>query len=145
VHPITVLIAGDGPLRAALAVQVESLGLAETVRFPGTLSADQMTVLRQASDVFVLLSSYEGRSHVLLEAMEAGLPIVASDIPGNRELLRDYADAALVPRESCAVVTALRRLAASPERRVPAGRSRTAGAWDQMVSRTLDLIERTCR
>jgi glycosyltransferase involved in cell wall biosynthesis len=145
VQPLTVVIAGDGPLRAALAAEVASLGLAETVRFPGTLSAEQMTVLRQASDVFVLLSSYEGRSHVLLEAMEAGLPIVASDIPGNRELLRDYADAALVPRESCAVVTALRRLAASPERRVPAGRSRTAGAWDQMVSRTLDLIERTCR
>jgi glycosyltransferase involved in cell wall biosynthesis len=116
------------------------------VRMPGALPRLELSNLLAAADVFVLLSSHEGRSHVLLEAMQAGLPIVASDVPGNRELLHDGEDALLVPREVPAVAEALRRLAGSPELRARLGveaRRRGARGWDEMVAGTLEVLERT--
>lgn len=146
--PLTVVIAGAGPCLEALVAQIAAAGLTDTVRLTGALSSADMALLLQASDVFVLLSSYEGRSHVLLEAMGAGLPIVASDIPGNRELLRDRANVALVPRDASVVAAALRAVAGAP--RPPAaaadeGRPSASKGWEAMVARTVEILERACR
>ena len=141
-EPLTIVIAGDGPVRETLADQVREAGLTDVVRLVGNLRADDMALLRRASDVFVLLSTHEGRSHVLLEAMRDGVPIVASDVAGNRELLQGHAAAVLVPRTPSAVAHALRAYAGSPVR--PASPSGDAG-WDRMVSQTQELLERTAR
>lgn len=138
---LKVVVAGDGPCRSALSDQARAAGLAETVWLPGTLDARGMNLLYRASDVFVLLSTYEGRSHVLLEALQAGLPVVASDIAGNRELLHGRPNTFLVPRESGAVAAAMRNALEEPR---AASRADDA-AWPRMVSRTLHLMERTCR
>jgi CDP-glycerol glycerophosphotransferase (TagB/SpsB family)/glycosyltransferase involved in cell wall biosynthesis len=79
VHPkypsARLVIVGDGPLRAALAGQIERLGLGNAVVMTGSL-ANPFAVLAVA-DCFVMSSDYEGQPMVLLEAAVAGLPIVS--------------------------------------------------------------------
>jgi glycosyltransferase involved in cell wall biosynthesis len=139
--PLTVVIAGEGPEQVTLAAQIRAAALTDVVRLAGNLSAEEMSLLRRASDVFALLSTHEGRSHVLLEAMRDGLPIVASDVTGNRELLQGHAPALLVPRTVAGVAHALRAQAGAP---APAPVREDTG-WPVMVSRTLELLERTAR
>jgi len=80
-------IAGDGDQRAALLAMVEALGLAGTVRFLGWQS--HLAEIFSRWDIFVAPSLEESFSIVTLEAMVAGLPVVASDVGGLRELIRD--------------------------------------------------------
>jgi glycosyltransferase involved in cell wall biosynthesis len=88
-------LAGDGPERAALERRARELGLDGRVAFLG-VRTDVPDLLR-AADVFVLPSGEEGQSNALLEAMAAGAPCVATDIPGNRDMLADGRDGLLVP------------------------------------------------
>jgi glycosyltransferase involved in cell wall biosynthesis len=89
------VLVGDGPERAGLAAQVESLGLQGHVTFAGT-STDPSSYLR-AADLFVLPSREEGMSIALLEAMALGVPLVASAIPGNQYLVQDRVLGRLAP------------------------------------------------
>ena len=91
----TLLMAGDGPMLWQVARQVASAGLAGSVRLMGHRSdlADVMV----ASDLLVLPSRFEGLPLVALEAMAAGLPIVASDAPGNAEMLEHGRSGWLAP------------------------------------------------
>jgi len=76
---------------------------------------DDVAAVIAASDVFVLPSLYEGTSLALLEAMAAGKPIVASDVPGNRDILRDGETALLCPPDAPDVLAgAIARLVAEP-------------------------------
>jgi sugar transferase (PEP-CTERM/EpsH1 system associated) len=79
------LIVGDGPARAELTALASSLGLDDRVHFTGPLD-DVPTALR-AFDVFVLPSLNEGISNTILEAMATGLPVLASAVGGNAELV----------------------------------------------------------
>ena len=81
----TLLLAGDGPLRWRIAAAIAQRGLAGAVRMLG--HRDDLPDLMAAADLLVLPSRFEGLSLVALEAMAAGLPIVASDASGNAELL----------------------------------------------------------
>jgi glycosyltransferase involved in cell wall biosynthesis len=78
-------IAGEGAERPALERRVAELGLQGRVTFLGKLGKQQMRRLMGAADVFVQPSLYEGQSNALLEAMHAGLPVLVSDIPTQRE------------------------------------------------------------
>jgi teichuronic acid biosynthesis glycosyltransferase TuaC len=97
----SLLIAGEGPERAALAAQIESLGLSERVRLLGPLPHADLPALYGAADASVLASAREGWANVLLESMACGAPVVASDIPGNPEVVREPA-AGLIVRENTA-------------------------------------------
>jgi sugar transferase (PEP-CTERM/EpsH1 system associated) len=97
-HPRSALaIAGDGPCRADLVARVSALGLDSRVHLLGE-RADVPTVLR-ALDVFVLPSIAEGISNTILEAMATGLPVVATRVGGNPELVEDGITGTLVPRQ----------------------------------------------
>jgi len=90
------VVVGDGPDRARL--QALAAGLPTgTVRFTGEVAKPEVGRWMAAADALALCSGYEGLSHVLLEAMAAGLPVVASDIGGNRALIQDGHDGLLVP------------------------------------------------
>lgn len=84
-------VAGDGD-DSILRAEAERMGVAPRVHFLGQLNRDRMNGLFRATDIFALPSLYEGQSNALLEAMAAGLPIVASDIPCHRETLLDGAE-----------------------------------------------------
>lgn len=105
--------AGDGPLRAELEARARALGLAERVRFLGV--RDDVLALLRAARAFVLPSRSEGLSNALLEAMVAGTPIVATDIPGNRAVVTHEREALLVaPDDPVALAAALRQLIGDP-------------------------------
>jgi glycosyltransferase involved in cell wall biosynthesis len=88
------LIVGDGPDRAELVRLADRLGVHGSVQFAGFL--DNAVELLPALDVFVLASRREGLSKALMEAMLAGLPVVATNVVGNRELIRDGENGLLV-------------------------------------------------
>lgn len=69
--------------------QVEALGLSDCVRFMGAVKPDDLPPLLSAADVFVLATSNEGWANVFLEAMACGLPVVSTDVGGNREVVSD--------------------------------------------------------
>jgi glycosyltransferase involved in cell wall biosynthesis len=93
------ILVGEGPLRPMLEERVKGLGMTrgpgQTVEFSG-VTTDPTETLRQA-DLFVLPSREEGMSIALLEAMALGIPLVASAIPGNRQIVGDFKHGRLSP------------------------------------------------
>ena len=89
------VLVGDGPERPQLEALVRDLKLDGSVSLPGSM-ADPAVELRR-SDLFVLPSREEGMSIALLEAMALRIPIVASDIPGNRVLITPGVHGRLAP------------------------------------------------
>lgn len=105
------VIAGTGPEASALHAQAKNLGV--TVKFTGYLA--DPTELWPALDCFMLTSRYEGLPMTILEAMASGVPIIASDLDGMREILRDGVNARLVsPNETGAFVSAANELIVQP-------------------------------
>ena len=99
-------LAGDGEQRPALEEQAQRLGLADVVCFEGTVPHDRMPALYAAADVFCLPSLYEGFPLAILEAMAAGLPVVATGVAGNPEAVEDGVHGRLVEAEDVAGLAA---------------------------------------
>lgn len=96
-HPAALLVvAGDGPCRAELERVAAGLGQRDHVRLLG--NRDDIPTVMSALDVFVLPSIAEGISNTILEAMATGLPVVATRVGGNPELVEEGVGGALVPR-----------------------------------------------
>ena len=116
------LVAGDGPRQPQLQAQAVRAGLGERIRFLGRLNATTLATYYRAADFVLLYSGFEGLSHVLLEALSYGTPVLASDILGNRELVHDGVNGLLIPYEteeaaaSARIVTAV-HAATAPGRR----------------------------
>ncbi len=92
------VIAGEGPARAALRAQVAALGLEAHVHFAGYLERDtQLLDCYAAADVFVFASRTETQGLVLLEAMAQGAPVVAIAELGTRSILTPASGALVVP------------------------------------------------
>jgi len=102
----TLTIVGDGPERSDLAAQVRRLGLTEHVEFAGSVTNEQLPDWYRAADVFVAPSvvSAEGDTEalgvVLLEAAACGVPLVASNVGGISDIVRDGETGLLVAPES---------------------------------------------
>lgn len=93
--PFTWLLVGQGPELANLQAQAQSLGLGDSVRWLGF--QHDIPGLLAAADVFVLPSLQEALGLVILEAMAAGLPVIASRVGGIPELIRSGQHGLLVP------------------------------------------------
>jgi glycosyltransferase involved in cell wall biosynthesis len=83
------VLVGDGPERVMLEARTRELGLSDNVYFAGRRPAENVQAWLKASDVFALVSSNEGFSCSLTEAMATGLPVLVSDIPANTQLIDD--------------------------------------------------------
>ncbi|MES2740002.1 MAG: TIGR03088 family PEP-CTERM/XrtA system glycosyltransferase [Pseudomonadota bacterium] len=92
---LRLLIVGDGPCRAQCLTLLERAGVAELAWLPG--SRDDIACLMRSMDVFVQPSLAEGSSNTILEAMASGLPVVATRVGGNPDLVRAGAGGTLVP------------------------------------------------
>jgi len=137
------LIVGDGPLRRELEDYAVQLGLKEAVIFTGF--RDDIDAVMAAIDVFVLPSLWEGFGLVLLEAMRAGKPIVASRISAIPEIVLDHQTGLLVtPADAASLARALTDLLSNHEARRmmgEAGRRRLeqAFSYDRMLDATAEV------
>lgn len=111
-------VAGDGPLRRVLEERAHALGVADRVDFLGVVPSGEVEELLRRSEAFVLNSTYEGMPHVVLEAWQADVPVVASAAGGTPELVEDGVTGLLVaPEAPGELAEALGRLTAAPELR----------------------------
>jgi glycosyltransferase involved in cell wall biosynthesis len=146
VPDVAVVVLGTGHLQAELAAQAEALGVADRVHLAGHRPDARM--LLDAADVFVLPSRHEGMPLVLLEAMDAGLPVVATRVIGSEEVVVDGETGLLVrPRDPAALEAALARLLADDdlrERYGRAGRARFVEGFTsaRMAADTLAVYDR---
>jgi glycosyltransferase involved in cell wall biosynthesis len=84
---VKLLLAGDGPLLGDVKAQVQAKGLGASVRFVGFVN--DMRPLFSAADAYVNPSQHEASSFLILEALASALPVVATDMGGNREIVND--------------------------------------------------------
>ncbi len=87
--PFEVEVVGTGAHRAELDSLAEELGVSELIRYVGMVPYDQLEKSYQYADIFVLTSLSEGMPSVILEAMGSGLPIIASNVGGNNEIVHE--------------------------------------------------------
>jgi glycosyltransferase involved in cell wall biosynthesis len=92
---LRVFVAGEGRERPALEARVKALDLGRVVTLLGQL--DDVSGLHHAADLFVQSAEYEGTPNAVLEAMALGVPVVATDAGGTRELVRDRVEGLVVP------------------------------------------------
>ena len=144
---LSLVIIGDGPQRAELMRYRDSVTRVERVRFAG--SRDDVASLLPHAEQFWIGSEYEGQSNSLIEAMQARVPVVASDIPGNRDLVIDHQTGRLFPMGDMASLarcaqwifenpTAAKGLAVAAETRIS-----EEFTVDNMVARHVALYRRT--
>jgi len=89
------ILVGSGPDEKRLLGIIENKGLQNGVKIiTGKIQAEVLKYMR-ASDLFILNSGYEGLSHVLIEAKQVGVPVAASNIGGNPEVIKDNFDGIL--------------------------------------------------
>lgn len=90
-------IVGEGPERAALGELAEALGISKRVTFLGTFPPDDMPAAFARWQVFAMTSAWESFGIAAVEAMAAGLPVVATSVEGLREVITSGVDGVLVP------------------------------------------------
>lgn len=114
-HPnALLLIVGDGPCRSELETLAGSLSIGHKILFTG--ERQDIPDLLKAMDLFVLPSLAEGISNTILEAMATGLPVVATRVGGNPELVADGLTGLLVPKgDSGALASAIAQYLLSPD------------------------------
>jgi glycosyltransferase involved in cell wall biosynthesis len=133
---VKAVICGEGPLRRQLEAQIDRLGVAASVRLPGN-RMDIDRFLRTA-DIFVLPSRWEGLPVALLEAMDSGLPVVATRVEGVEEVIQNSAQGLLVPPEDArALADSLKGLIADRELRESMGKGARARVRE---SYTIDIM-----
>ena len=114
-------LVGDGPLRSELERQAESLGLGQSARFLG--DRRDMPEVLASLDISVLPSDSESLSNVIMESMAAGLPVVASNVGGNPELIQSETGILVPPGNQDALVAAIERLLKDASERSTLGRN----------------------
>lgn len=119
---LRLVLVGDGPLRSEAQALLAAAGMADLAWLPGE-RADVADVMR-ALDCFVLPSLAEGVSNTILEAMASALPVVATDVGGNAELVLNGHTGIVVPAGDVELMaSALRDLAVDGERSVKLGQA----------------------
>jgi glycosyltransferase involved in cell wall biosynthesis len=141
------IVAGDGPLRAALEQQASDRGLAPRVTFLGNVPRGAISSLLKQATVFVLNSTYEGLPHVVLEAMAAAVPVIASDAGGTGEVVQHGRTGLLFrPGDTAALVRALRELLSDPAQAAELARRGSEAQRERFsekacFQRTLEILD----
>ncbi len=139
------IMVGDGPMRGALEVAIAEAGLGDVVWLTG--DRDDVPALIGCMDLFLLPSLGEGISNTILEAMASGLPVIATDVGGNPELVAQGITGMLFPvGDANALADAILRLDAQPELRARMGKAARARAradfdWDKAVDAYVQVYD----
>lgn len=140
------VLVGEGPLREQCRAVLEQAGVADLAWLPGELQ--RVSEVMRGLSCFVLPSLAEGISNTILEAMASGLPVVATDVGGNAELVRHGVTGEIVPSaDPVSMARALVRLAGNAEAAAMLGRAGRGDAEHKfslptMVSTYQDLYDR---
>ena len=106
---IVLILIGDGDERKNIERQAHDLGISNDLILLG--NRDDVPEILQIIDIFVFPTLFEGMSNALMEAMAAGKPIIATDIPENKELINDNVSGILVPaKKSSAIAESILKL-----------------------------------
>lgn len=147
-HPaLRLVVVGDGPLRPGLEARVVALGLGERVAFVGARTAEGVAIAMRGAAVLAMPSLAEGLGLVAAEALACACPVVASDIPGVRDVVRAEETGLLVPAgDAGALADALAQLLADPARAAAlaaGGRAHVEAefAWPAVARRYRRLYE----
>jgi glycosyltransferase involved in cell wall biosynthesis len=142
---------GEGPQRQALEAQARALGMADAVIFAGYAAQEDTPSWYRTADVFALPSDFDNSPNVVLEAMAAGLPVVATDVGGLRDYVTSPDNGLLVPKGSRAgLAAALLEVLDDRPRAAAIGRRNrekavTTFSWAVSASRMLAVYERVVR
>ena len=141
-------IAGDGPEMQALQALARQLGIADRVRFLGWQSREQLVETYRQTNVFLFPSRHEGMPNAVLEAMASGMPVIASCIAGNEELVIKDQTGFLVPSEDIdALQSALRKLLGDAVLRQGMGRAarqlaEASYSWESTARQYANVLEK---
>jgi glycosyltransferase involved in cell wall biosynthesis len=142
---VKLAIAGDGPDRSRLESLCAAAGLAKRVFFLGQVPHDRMPLLYRAVDYTLLYSGYEGLPHTLLESLQAGTPVIASNKGGNPEVVQDGTNGLLAPYVDVEGLADVLRRAFEPGQRQALAAQSHLGLerfhWVQMVDDTLGVLQ----
>lgn len=95
--PFEVEVVGSGAMRTHLDALATELGVSHFLKYLGTIPYEKLHLAYQGADIFVLTSESEGMPCAVLEAMGCGLPIVTTNVAGNREIVHEGVNGFLVP------------------------------------------------
>lgn len=138
-YGLTLTIVGEGPERSRLEQMSESLQAIGVVQFLGQRSKEEVGSILANTDIFILPSDSEGMSNALLEAMAAGVAVIASDIKANRELVLGHGNGILFTTQE-GLTKAVRRLVLDAAKRRALG----AAARETIEQRfSFDVISRS--
>lgn len=145
------LIVGEGPLRASLEKVAKEHGVAERVHFVGHIEHEKIPLYLSVSDVFIRSSRSEGMGSSFIEAMAAGLPVIATAVGGIPDFLEDYRTGFLVnvgdPQGIAAKVLTLDKEPALVREVVFNARQMVVARYDwNLIARMMgEIFERLCR
>lgn len=133
---LRLMMAGDGPLKAEADRLLREAGMEQFAWLPG--SRDDVADLMRELDVFVLGSKREGISNTVLEAMASGLPVIATAVGGNLELVQEGTSGRLVPTsDAAAMAAALLAYASDADMRTSHGRAARSLAEERYSLRAM--------
>lgn len=140
------VVVGDGPEESSLKRLASELGVADRVVFAGRVPQPMVATYLRAADVFVLNTRYEGLSHTILECMDVGIPVVATAVGGNMELIEDGVNGFLVPvNDHKLIASAVRKLLYDGKVRedfIARSKERVKDAsWDRLVDTVVDTLQ----
>jgi glycosyltransferase involved in cell wall biosynthesis len=110
------VLIGDGPARQGLEALAAELGIADRVTFTGSIPFEQIPGYLKAADLFAFASVTETQGIVTMEAMAAGLPVVAVDGPGTRDIVQNGKQGYLVENNPDALAKKLNQLLSDSQR-----------------------------
>lgn len=141
-------VAGDGPQMSFLTSLASDLGIADRVHFLGWQSRTQLSEQYRWANLFLFPSRHEGMPNAVLEAMASGLPVIASRIAGNEELVMDGVTGLLVPAESIAALRgALQNMISDAPLRARMGQASRERveryfSWENVARQYVHLLEK---
>jgi len=146
--PWKLTLVGEGPHQPVLEGKADELGIAERIEFKGWLRGGVLTQQYRDANLFVFPSRHEGMPNAVLEAMACGLPVLATQIAGNQELVIPSKTGLLVPPEDVsALQNALGSLLPDSETKAKMGNAarklvEEEYSWDQTAAQYLSIANK---
>lgn len=148
--PFEIEVVGTGAAQTELNALATQLGISDLIHYVGTVPYEKLEMSYQYADIFVLTSLSEGMPSVILEAMGCGLPIIASDVGGNNEIVREGENGFLISGDDIETLASrIAELINNHELRVRmGGRSRALSLqydWSLIMGRYNELYRKAAQ